>query len=79
MTTTKLRNIITERISKLEDIGMLEAINQILDSMENDKSLYELSEIQREKIQNSKLQFKEGKSIPNEKVFEEIGECLREK
>ena len=79
MTAIRLRNIITKRISKLEDIGMLEAIYQILDSMENDKDTYELSEIQRKKIHNSKLQFKEGKSISNEKVFEEIGECLKEK
>jgi hypothetical protein len=73
MTATKLRNIIAKRISKLEDIDKLEAIYQILDSMENDKNIYELSEIQRKKIQNSKLQFKEGQSISNEKVFEEIG------
>ncbi len=79
MTATKLRNIIAKRISKLEDIDKLEAIYQILDSMENDKNIYELSEIQRTKIQNSKLQFKEGQSISNEKVFEEIGKCLKEK
>ena len=79
MTATKLRNIIAKRISKLEDIDKLEAIYQILDSMENDKNIYELSEIQRKKIQNSKLQFKEGQSVSNEKVFVEIGKCLKEK
>lgn len=79
MTTTKLKNIIAERISKLEDIDLLEAINHILDSKENSKKVYELTEIQREKIKKSKLQFKEGKRLSNEKVFEEIEKCLKEK
>ncbi len=79
MTTAKLKNIITERISRLEDIDLLEAINHILDSEGCDWKVYELTEIQKEKIKKSKLQFKEGKSISNEKVFEETGKWLKEK
>ena len=79
MTTTKLKNIITERISRLENIDLLEAINHILDSEGSDRKVYELTEIQKEKIRKSKLQLKEGKSISNEKLFEETGKWLKEK
>jgi hypothetical protein len=79
MTTTKLKNIITERISKLEDKDLLEAINHILDSKGNSNKIYEINETQRGKIKNSKLQLKEGKRLTNEKVFEEIGKWLKEK
>lgn len=79
MTTIKLKNKITEKISKLEDIDLLEAINHILESKENNMKIYELTEIQREKIKKSNLQFKEGKRLSNEKVFEEIGKWLKEK
>ncbi len=79
MTTTKLKNIITERISKLEDKDLLEAINHILDSKGNSNKIYEINETQRGKINSSKLQLKEGKRLTNEKVFEEIGKWLKEK
>lgn len=79
MTTTKLKNIITERISKLEDKDLLEVINHILDSKGNSNKIYEINETQRGKINSSKLQLKEGKRLTNEKVFEEIGKWLKEK
>ena len=74
-----IKNIITERISRLENIDLLEAINHILDSEGSDRKVYELTEIQKEKIRKSKLQLKEGKSISNEKLFEETGKWLKEK
>lgn len=81
MTTTKLKNIITKRISKLEDINVLNAINLILESKDSGKEneIYHLTEIQRKKIKKSKLQFKEGMTISNEKVFDDIEKWLKEK
>jgi|GEM_PF-7011339 len=79
MTAIKLKNIITKRISKIDDIEILNSINQILESEHNSEDVYKLNEVQRNKIKISQLQFKEGKKFSNEKVFESAEKCLKEK
>ncbi|MBK9334852.1 MAG: hypothetical protein IPM96_21240 [Ignavibacteria bacterium] len=79
MTAVKLRNIIAKKISELDDIEVLKEINSILESKTNNNDIYYLNHIQRKKIRKSKQQFKEGMSISNEKVFDEIEKWLKEK
>lgn len=50
MTVTKLKNIINKRISKVEDLDLLNTINLILDSKDRNKGVYNLTEIQRKKL-----------------------------
>lgn len=78
MTTTKLKNIISKKISKIDDLEFLNAINLILESRDNSKQIYKLNDMQRKKVKKSKLQFKEGKRISNGKVFDEIEQWLKE-
>lgn len=79
MTVTKLKNIINKRISKVEDLDLLNTINLILDSKDSNKGVYNLTEIQRKKIEKSKSQLRDGKRLTNEKVFDEVGKWLKEK
>lgn len=79
MTVTKLKNIINKRISKVEDLDLLNTINLILDSKDRNKGVYNLTEIQRKKIEKSKSQLRDGKRLTNEKVFDEVGKWLKEK
>ena len=81
MTTTKLKNIITQRILEVEDINILNVINLILETGDTSKDtgVYKLTDIQKKKIKKSKLQFKEGMTISNEKVFEDMKKWIKEK
>jgi len=79
MTAVELRNYLTNRISRIEDLDFLNAIRIILESREDSEKIYNLSDFERKKIRKSKLQFKKGLGIINEKVFGEIGKWLKEK
>jgi len=78
MTTTKLKSIVAKGISKVEDVDLLNAINLILDSKDKIKEVYQLTDIQRRKIEKSKLQFKDSKRLSNEKVLDETEKWLKE-
>ncbi|MDQ3021768.1 MAG: hypothetical protein M3R36_14535 [Bacteroidota bacterium] len=79
MTATKLKNIIAKKISEVEDINILISINQIFELNNTKVDLYKLNDIQRKRIKKSQLQFKEGKTISNEKGFDDIEKWLEKK
>ena len=79
MTTENLKYKITKKISEIEDIELLNKIDSILDSKDNDSELYHLNEVQKNMIKTSKLQLRKGKRLSNEEVIDEIEKWLREK
>jgi len=79
MTAVKLRNYLTNRISRIEDLDFLNAIRIILESREDLAEVYPLSNFEKKKIKKSKTQFRKGLGISNEKVFDETEKWLKEK
>jgi hypothetical protein len=79
MTTTQLKNILTQKISKIDDNDFLNAIRIIIEMKENAGDVYKLNEIQRQRIKKSKEQIKNGGVIDNDQVFDEIEKWLKEK
>ncbi len=79
MTTTKLKNILTQKISKIDDTDFLNAIRIIIEMKENAGDVYKLNEIQRKRIKKSKEQIKNGEIVENDQVFDEIEKWLKEK
>lgn len=79
MTTAKLKNILTQKISKIDDTDFLNAIRIIIEMKENAGDVYKLNEIQRKRLNKSKEQIKRGEVIDNDKVFDEIEKWLKEK
>lgn len=77
MTAIKLKNIIRKKLSMIEDVEILNSINLLLESKSPNSEIYRLNEDQRERIKKSKLQFKEGMSLSNEKAFGEIEQWLK--
>lgn len=79
MTTTKLKNILTQKISKIDDNDFLNAIRILIEMKENAGDIYKLNKIQRQRIKKSKEQIKKGDVIDNDQVFDEIERWLKEK
>jgi hypothetical protein len=79
MTTTKLKNILTQKISKIDDNDFLNAIRILIEMKENAGDVYKLNQIQRQRIKKSKEQIKKGDVIDNDQVFDEIERWLKEK
>ena len=77
MTAIKLKNIIRKKLSMIEDVEILNSINLLLESKSPNSEIYKLNEDQRKRIKKSKLQFKEGMSLSNDKVFSEIEQWLK--
>lgn len=79
MTAVKLRNYLTKRISRIDDLDFLNAIRIILDSRGDSENIYRLSDFEKKKVRKSKLQFNKGLGVSNEKAFDEIEKWLKEK
>ncbi len=78
MTTSELKHILIHRITEIEDISFLKAINKILDSKTNSEILT-LSLAQRDEIMASKKEIEQGFFVENEEFDKEMKEWLKEK
>lgn len=77
MKSTELKTQLIERINEIEDVEFLEAIKTILES--KTATPYMLSESQKERIEMSREQIKNGDFLKNEEVFFELNEWLKKK
>ncbi len=71
MNTVELRNMISQRISLIDDEPFLDAIKTILDAKVS-SSIYQLSNFQKERIVLGREQLKNGHVISNEDLQAEI-------
>jgi len=78
MNTLEVKNHIIQRLSQIDDLNFLNAIKTIIESTAND-NVYYLTEIQKEKLQESREQAKRGEVMDNDEVFKEIESWLEEK
>jgi hypothetical protein len=78
MSTVELRHIIFKKLSSIEDISFLKAIKTIVESKADEK-VYQLSEFQKKRIEESREQLKKGKTISNEALNKEVLQWLNSK
>ncbi len=71
MNTVELRNMISQRISLIDDEPFLVAIKTILDAKVS-SSIYKLSNFQKERIALGREQLKNGSVISNEDLQAEL-------
>ena len=71
MNTVELRNMISQRISLIDDEPFLVANNTILDAKVS-SSIYKLSNFQKERIALGREQLKNGSVISNEDLQAEL-------
>ncbi len=76
MNTTELQNIIIHKISEIKNIDFLNFINSLL-SKEEQKE-YELTEFEKNIIEESLEEYKSGKIISGEDVFKKTERWLEE-
>jgi len=78
MTAIELKHILIRRISEIEDVSFLKAINTILDSKTNSEILT-LSLAQRDEIMASNKEIEQGLFVEHEVFDKEIKGWLKEK
>jgi len=78
MTAIELKHILIRRITEIEDISFLKAINTILDSKTNSEILT-LSSAQRDEIMASKKEIERGLFVEHDVLDKEIKGWLKEK
>ncbi len=78
MTTQELKNVLTLRISEIEDHTFLEAVKTILDIKTESQMLIENSILASE-IDDSREEIEKGFYIDDNLLEEEIDEWLKEK
>lgn len=77
MQVIELRNIITHRISEINDISFLKAIKKILDTKSETK-IISLNDLLKKEIETSQKEVKAGMYISGDKLNDEVKEWLQE-
>jgi len=67
MSTIELKNIITEYLSHIDDVSFLNAIKTIIESKAS-VGTYELTDYQKNRIDQARLQLKKRQTISHEKT-----------
>lgn len=78
MSTIELRHIINEHLSHIEDSSFLKAVKTIIETKASE-SIYNLSDIQKTRIDTARNQLKNGETISHEEVQNEINLWLSSK
>ena len=78
MSTVELKHYIIEKLSYIDDISFLKAIKTIVESKADEK-VYQLSDFQKKRIEESREQIKKGQTISNEALNKEVLQWLNSK
>ncbi|MCF8359519.1 MAG: hypothetical protein K9H26_12215 [Prolixibacteraceae bacterium] len=78
MSTIELRNIITEKLSLIDDASFLNAIKTIVESKVSEGE-YKLSDFQKKRIDVARNELKQKKAISNNDMQNEIDQWLNTK
>jgi hypothetical protein len=78
MSTIELRQIISEHLSHIEDISFLNSLKNILESKVSE-GIYNLSELEKKRIEFARHQFKNGETISHDDLQKEINQWLNSK
>ena len=77
MTAIALKQYITNRIIDIDDDVILEKIKILIDS--NSEKVYELSEFQIKRLEESRIQFQNGEYIDQTEMNKKMSEWLSQK
>ena len=77
MSTIELKNMISSRLNSIEDFNFLQSILNLIESRIGEK-IYFLSEEQKLRVEEARIDFVTGNTLTNDDVIEEIGNyvCL---
>ncbi len=75
MSTIELRHAISEYLKYIDDASFLNAIKTIIESKVSEGT-YKLSDFQKERIEKGRKQAREGNTISNESLNQEIDQWL---
>jgi hypothetical protein len=78
MGTIELRNIITEKLSHINDVSFLNAIKTIIESKVSEGT-YNLSDYQKIRIDSGRQQLKNKQTISHDDLQKEIDQWLSSK
>jgi predicted transcriptional regulator len=78
MSTVELRHIITEKLLLIDDASFLKAIKTIVESKADEK-VYQLSDVQKKRIEAGREQVRKGQTISHESLNKEISQWLNSK
>jgi hypothetical protein len=76
MTNTELKKQLIDKIEKIENHNLLEEAYRLLDLETRDEEVFNLSEAQKESINISREQIKNGQFLDHDKANQEIDEWL---
>lgn len=75
MSTLELRQVITEYLTHIEDVSLLNAIKTMIESKVSE-GIYILSDDQMKRVEEGREQLKQGTTITNESLKLEIDQWL---
>ena len=78
MNTEELKKLTIERMSKLNDINIIEQINNLLD-FESESGIYTLTDEQIIRVEEAKDEYKNSSTITEKVANQEIEKWLNEK
>lgn len=78
MSTIELRHIINEYLSMIEDASFLNALKTIIESKVTEGT-YKLSEYQKNRIKEARVEYETGRTIPDETLNNEMDQWLNTK
>jgi hypothetical protein len=78
MSTIELRHLITEQLSRIEDVNFLNAIKTIVESKLSE-GFYKLSDYQKNRIDSARQQLKSKRTISHKDLQKEVDQWLRSK
>ena len=76
MTNTELKKQLIDKIQKIENHNLLEEAYRLLDLETREEEVFNLSESQKESINISREQIKNGQFLDHDKANQEIDEWL---
>jgi hypothetical protein len=78
MSTLQLRHVINEYLSQIEDVSFLKAIKTIIEAKATN-NLYNLSDDQKLRVEQSREQYKKGQTISQEELNKDVDQWLNAK
>ncbi|MFZ4797261.1 MAG: hypothetical protein ACOYMA_07175 [Bacteroidia bacterium] len=79
MSTLELKQLLVQKIELIDDANYLIAINNLIDRVNTDNSVFHLNSTQKSKLQISKLQVKMNETKDLDITFDEIDSWLQKR
>jgi len=78
MSTTELKQKITDQLSKIDDVNFLNGMLNLLENNSPD-DFYELSVFQEKRIEEARKEYSEGNTLSDEQARDNVSKWLQSK